>query len=432
LTFSQRLKRALVDDTTARFVYLSNFEVEREWAKGEPRLPGADVNFTAATVNRMEEMGVFLADDGDVVLLKEPPDPAYRSYLSEFGITSGQVLSPEESEPARLVTDDILASPGLLDRLRGLADGRTYLVPLGVSENVELLARQTGLPLATPSASVYKAVNSKVFGRALVDRVGLMSVPGASCTLVDQVVDAVERFLRPAKRVVVKEALGVSGRGMAVLDDPARAARFLRLMARKTTEVDVVVEEWIDKVEDLNYQFVIDRDGSVEFETVKAAVVEAGVHRGHRFPGCLPEKTLTELHRAADVIGGELFEYGFDFVTGAGVLALGHNHPALVAAAHTQLDVHTQGLDFPTQVKDDFTDLLFGTLPVQMRDRLKVHFCGPTGADGVDAAIKLCKTRTGRGGVISFDGGFDGSTQSTLALSGLGGKRRDKPAWRRR
>jgi hypothetical protein len=290
LTFSQRLKRALVDDTTARFVYLSNFEVEREWAKGEPRLPGADVNFTAATVNRMEEMGVFLADDGDVVLLKEPLDPAYRSYLSEFGITSGQVLSPEESEPARLVTDDILASPGLLDRLRGLADGRTYLVPLGVSENVELLARQTGLPLATPSASVYKAVNSKVFGRALVDRVGLMSVPGASCTLVDQVVDAVERFLRPAKRVVVKEALGVSGRGMAVLDDPARAARFLRLMARKTTEVDVVVEEWIDKVEDLNYQFVIDRDGSVEFETVKAAVVEAGVHRGHRFRAASPKR----------------------------------------------------------------------------------------------------------------------------------------------
>ncbi|MFS8098618.1 diaminobutyrate--2-oxoglutarate transaminase family protein [Lentzea alba] len=110
-----------------------------------------------------------------------------------------------------------------------------------------------------------------------------------------------------------------------------------------------------------------------------------------------------------------------DFLTGAGVLALGHNHPDLVAAAHAQLDVHTHLLDFPSEAKDTFTDLILGTLPPAMRGRYKIHFCGPTGADGVDAAIKLCKTHTGRGEVIAFQGGFHGSTQSTLAVSGLVG-----------
>jgi diaminobutyrate-2-oxoglutarate transaminase len=58
-------------------------------------------------------------------------------------------------------------------------------------------------------------------------------------------------------------------------------------------------------------------------------------------------------------------------------------------------------------------------LPKPMQGRMKIQFCGPAGADAVDAAIKLCKTATGRGDVISFHGGFHGSTQSTLALTGL-------------
>ena len=40
---------------------------------------------------------------------------------------------------------------------------------------------------------------------------------------------------------------------------------------------------------------------------------------------------------------------------------------------------------------------------------MKMHFCGPTGANAVDAAIKLCKTATAAGDVVSFQGGFHGT-----------------------
>jgi diaminobutyrate-2-oxoglutarate transaminase len=108
-----------------------------------------------------------------------------------------------------------------------------------------------------------------------------------------------------------------------------------------------------------------------------------------------------------------------DFLAGAGVLSLGHNHPELVAAMTGQLTRITHGLDFPTEAKDAFTDAQLSMLPAAMREKMKLHFCGPTGANAVDAAIKLCKTATGRGDIISFQGGFHGSSAAAMALTGL-------------
>ena len=114
-------------------------------------------------------------------------------------------------------------------------------------------------------------------------------------------------------------------------------------------------------------------------------------------------------------VDGNVF---IDFLTGAGVLSLGHNHPELVAAAITQLNRFCHGLDLPTPAKDAFTDAQLSMLPDAMQNRMKVHFCGPTGANAVDAAIKLCKTATGRGDVVAFQGGFHGTTHLGMALSG--------------
>lgn len=107
-----------------------------------------------------------------------------------------------------------------------------------------------------------------------------------------------------------------------------------------------------------------------------------------------------------------------DFLTGAGVLGLGHNHPELVRVAAEQLARHTHGLDFPTPAKDEFVQAQLSMLPFGMRDRMKVHFCGPTGANAVDAAMKLCKT-AGRGEIVSFQGGFRGSSHAAMAVTGL-------------
>jgi diaminobutyrate-2-oxoglutarate transaminase len=109
-----------------------------------------------------------------------------------------------------------------------------------------------------------------------------------------------------------------------------------------------------------------------------------------------------------------------DCLSGAGTLALGHNHPVVVeairAALDQQLPLHT--LDLTTPIKEAFVDELYACLPPAFARDARIHFCGPTGADAIEAALKLAKIATGRGGVFAFHGGYHGSTHAAMSLSG--------------
>jgi diaminobutyrate-2-oxoglutarate transaminase len=108
-----------------------------------------------------------------------------------------------------------------------------------------------------------------------------------------------------------------------------------------------------------------------------------------------------------------------DFLMGAGAVPLGHSHPEIMEAIARQLPKLTHGLDFPTEIRDEFISTQFSMLPEGMRSRMRIQFCSPTGADAVDAALKLCKTATGRSDIVTFQGGFHGSSHAAMTLTGL-------------
>ena len=109
-----------------------------------------------------------------------------------------------------------------------------------------------------------------------------------------------------------------------------------------------------------------------------------------------------------------------DFLCGAGTLALGHNddevNQAMVDLLTSDAPLHT--LDLTTPVKDRFVHTILSLLPECLKENAKIQFCSPSGTDAVDAAIKLCKTATGRSTVIAFSGGYHGMGHGALALTG--------------
>jgi diaminobutyrate-2-oxoglutarate transaminase len=106
-----------------------------------------------------------------------------------------------------------------------------------------------------------------------------------------------------------------------------------------------------------------------------------------------------------------------DFLTGAGVLLLGHNHPALRAAVAADSAPVVNGLDLLTTAKLAFVEQLRAVLPGDLAATHKLHFCGPTGSDAIEAALKLAALSTGRRGVIAFAGSYHGMSQGALAVS---------------
>jgi diaminobutyrate-2-oxoglutarate transaminase len=134
-----------------------------------------------------------------------------------------------------------------------------------------------------------------------------------------------------------------------------------------------------------------------------------------------PRKLPVAIRRAEGLyvsdVDGRVF---MDCLCGAGTLALGHNHPVVVDAIRKHLDdgYPLHSLDLTSPVKHRFVEELLSTLPSEFASNARVQFCSPSGADAVEAAIKLVKTATGRSGMVAFRGGYHGQTHGALALMG--------------
>ncbi|MBO6083869.1 MAG: diaminobutyrate--2-oxoglutarate transaminase family protein, partial [Candidatus Methanomethylophilaceae archaeon] len=109
-----------------------------------------------------------------------------------------------------------------------------------------------------------------------------------------------------------------------------------------------------------------------------------------------------------------------DFLNGAGTLALGHNDDevsqAMIELIQSGASLHM--LDLVTPMKDEFVQALFSIVPKELAEKAKVQFCSPSGSDATEAAIKLCKTATGRSTIIAFSGGYHGMSHGAMALTG--------------
>lgn len=122
-------------------------------------------------------------------------------------------------------------------------------------------------------------------------------------------------------------------------------------------------------------------------------------------------------------LGSKLFtadgrEY-LDFFAGAGVLNYGHNHPELVAVLSEYLlsggIIH--GLDMATTAKRAFIEA-FERIILEPRGLdYKIQFTGPTGANAVEAALKVARQATGRSNVVAFTNAFHGLSLGALAAT---------------
>jgi 4-aminobutyrate aminotransferase len=116
-------------------------------------------------------------------------------------------------------------------------------------------------------------------------------------------------------------------------------------------------------------------------------------------------------HRLVDTHGKAYL----DFANGIAVTALGHGHPRVTAAVHAQVDRlmgPINAIGYTEPVSRLATELA-ATFP----DPLDSVFFLNSGAEAIDAALKMTRRVTGRPGIIAFRGGFHGRTFGATSVT---------------
>jgi diaminobutyrate-2-oxoglutarate transaminase len=129
----------------------------------------------------------------------------------------------------------------------------------------------------------------------------------------------------------------------------------------------------------------------------------------------------TLFHRAKGAfIYSESGEAYIDFLAGAGALNYGHNNDYIKqkVISYLNADAIAHGLDFHTSAKEQFISKFTETVLTPKNLDYRLQFCGPTGTNAVEAALKLARKVKKRPGIFSFMGGYHGMTLGSLSISG--------------
>jgi len=123
--------------------------------------------------------------------------------------------------------------------------------------------------------------------------------------------------------------------------------------------------------------------------------------------------SLALVHGEGAVVVDEDGRSYVDMLAGIAVNALGHAHPAVVAAVTRQLGTlgHVSNL-FAAEPPVALAELL-----LTLTGRPGAVYFGNSGAEAVEAAFKISR-RIGRTHIVAAEGGFHGRTMGALALTG--------------
>lgn len=112
-----------------------------------------------------------------------------------------------------------------------------------------------------------------------------------------------------------------------------------------------------------------------------------------------------------DVTGREYL----DFTSGIGVTNTGHCHPKVVAAIREQAGRLLHG-QLNIVLHEPVLELA-RALTTVVPENLDAFFFANSGAEAIEAAVKLARRATGKPGIIVFQGGFHGRTHAAMSLT---------------
>jgi acetylornithine/N-succinyldiaminopimelate aminotransferase len=106
-----------------------------------------------------------------------------------------------------------------------------------------------------------------------------------------------------------------------------------------------------------------------------------------------------------------------DMIAGIGVSALGHGHPAVLAAIENQMRRHLHVMVYGEYVIEAQARLAARLAELLPPPFSRIYFTN-SGAEAIEGALKAARKFTHREGFVAFDGAYHGDTMGAMALAG--------------
>ncbi len=359
------LLRHIRENDEYTVIWLFNIGVEKYWNNNVFTVKSAGDDIVVA---HMEEMNLLITRQQDILILRNEPDVKYLEEMRRFGAEIPTIVCPLIEDEDKSISEIVLEDNSLTDRIKELCKGskKVVFVPYGVSFLEEKIAQKLGVDIFGPESADAIRVNDKVYSRRFAIEHGFRVPEGKICLGYDELCKTAREYLERFSKIIIKEPHGASGKGLWVVETAAKLKSTLLIIKRfydVSKDREWIVEQWCDKLTDLNYQVYVGDDGDkphVEVFSVKEQRVNGTVYTGSVIPPSFDKKIVDECDECGMIIGKELYNEGYRGILGIDAMILSSGELVPIVEINGRFTLSTYLSFIPDRCKG-VTDKIFAS-----------------------------------------------------------------------
>lgn len=148
----------------------------------------------------------------------------------------------------------------------------------------------------------------------------------------------------------------------------------------------------------------------MDIQTILTSIEREDAHTS----GAYPKRPVSIVRGSGSTVWDSEGNTYIDATSGQGVALLGHSHPAVVAAINDQAQTL---ITCPEIFYNDQRSALYEQLSSVLPDEIDRYFLCNSGAEAIEAALKVARLLTNRTGIVATMRGFHGRTLGALSLT---------------
>ena len=250
-------------------LFIGNFNGDDLWAgENDLKLIKPDFLGIKSTINNLDELFLYLAEESDMVILRKYPDREFLNYIEKLQVTIPEIYTVKNGDSDKALGKLILEDEDLLSQLKQKINEykvkgyETELIPYIITYLEENIATVIGAAVKG-QLNLIKLFNNKEATRELLINCGIKVPTGYICSSVSEFRSVSSQYLDKYDSIIIKELTGSGGSGLYIIHSKEQLNRFCNLYdSKKNRNKKVLIEKFYKVSESYNYQFFI-RDGEV-------------------------------------------------------------------------------------------------------------------------------------------------------------------------